>query len=72
MKIQEIAKSFLSLPVESLPKVYGDNSNDSAPELWAAVRLIAADKIAVGVVESNIITLAADRPEWKNGIAINV
>ena len=67
----QIIESFLALPPESLPRVYGD-SDDSSGDLWDALRLIASDKVAAGRCESTRLTLSADRDEWRNGIEITV
>lgn len=72
MTSQEIAKNFLSLPVEAMAAVYGDDSNDSASDLWIAVRLVANGQVASGAVESSRITLAADRDDWRDGVTISV
>jgi len=72
MNAQQIAKEFASLPAEAMPQCYSNDPVDEPQDVRLAVDLIAAHKVATGMVFGDLITLYADRDGWRDGIAIEV
>ena len=74
MSAQDVAKAYIRLPDTAMYHLYGNADSDSPRDLYRAVRRIAdGDGVAaMGAIQSNILTLAAHRPEWEESVTVSV
>ena len=74
MSAQDVAKAYIRLPDTAMYHLYGNDDSDSPRDLYRAVRRIADGDgtAAMGAIQSNILTMAAHRPEWPDMVTLSV